>query len=463
MWDCGDQPLSTLAGQDGTILVDTTPPVPVEDLTVNRLLTTVPPGIVIKSRVIWTGSPSADAAEVTVYRKRYGPYPEYDDNGGAPPALPTDPVAEGWSFVNTRPVANLKLEDYIPSRSYWYFCAVTRDSLGNETAPAMAGAVLNYLLGDVSDGGAPPAQGDNVVDVADLTLLGTGYGTVHGQLGYLATLDIGPTDDLSVTGRPTTDDRIDFEDLILFSLNFLEEATAKTVLPSPAPSNVLMATGGEPGAKGETYSVRLELAGDGTLQGLQIPLDWDPDVVEPLSFHGGPLLTAQGGSAIVLSPEPGTIDIALAGARDTGISGAGEIAIAVFRILGPGDPAVTVGNLQGRNADNESVDVTVGLVSSPPDKVIPAVSALRGNYPNPFNPSTTIAFDLAREASVTLSIYGIDGRLVRNLVRGHYAAGGHEEVWDGRDAGGRGVASGTYFYVMETEDLRQTRRMLLVK
>ncbi len=66
------------------------------------------------------------------------------------------------------------------------------------------------------------------------------------------------------------------------------------------------------------------------------------------------------------------------------------------------------------------------------------------NHPNPFNPRTTIRFELPAVGHVRLAIYDVAGRLVRVLVEGEIAAGSHEAAWDGRDAAGRAVPSGSY-------------------
>jgi hypothetical protein len=72
-----------------------------------------------------------------------------------------------------------------------------------------------------------------------------------------------------------------------------------------------------------------------------------------------------------------------------------------------------------------------------------SVLALRA-APNPFNPRTTIRFDLPTAVQVRLAIYDLAGRLVRVLVEGEVAVGSHEAVWDGRDASGRSAPSGSY-------------------
>jgi hypothetical protein len=95
---------------------------------------------------------------------------------------------------------------------------------------------------------------------------------------------------------------------------------------------------------------------------------------------------------------------------------------------------------------------------------VPGAFALHPCYPNPFNPTTTIAYELPRPASVNLFIYDISGRLVRQLKRSVVeGAGKHEVVWNGRDDRGYEVASGTYFYRLEAGDFVETRRMALIK
>ncbi len=85
-------------------------------------------------------------------------------------------------------------------------------------------------------------------------------------------------------------------------------------------------------------------------------------------------------------------------------------------------------------------------------------------YPNPFNPSTTIAFELEAPAGVTLGIYDVAGRLVRTLVAGEVTGPGrHEATWDGRDAGGRTVEAGVYLCRLQAAGQVLTRRMTLLK
>ena len=90
---------------------------------------------------------------------------------------------------------------------------------------------------------------------------------------------------------------------------------------------------------------------------------------------------------------------------------------------------------------------------------------LIGAYPNPFNPSTNIAFTLAQPANVSINVYNISGQFIKTLLFDQpFAKGYHSIAWDGRDTSGRQAASGIYFYRMET-DVADTmiKKMLLLK
>lgn len=92
------------------------------------------------------------------------------------------------------------------------------------------------------------------------------------------------------------------------------------------------------------------------------------------------------------------------------------------------------------------------------------VAQLLPNSPNPFNPQTTIAYDLPNQTAVSLRVFDVSGRLVRVLVDGEVIAEGRNEaIWNGRDDTGRRVASGTYFYRLEAGEYSETKGMALIK
>jgi immune inhibitor A len=94
---------------------------------------------------------------------------------------------------------------------------------------------------------------------------------------------------------------------------------------------------------------------------------------------------------------------------------------------------------------------------------LPQTIALSQNYPNPFNPSTTITYTLSRESDITLSIFDITGRRVITLVDGTVSEGQHTAQWEGTDSYGKPVASGIYFYRVESGEQTQVKKMMLIK
>lgn len=90
-------------------------------------------------------------------------------------------------------------------------------------------------------------------------------------------------------------------------------------------------------------------------------------------------------------------------------------------------------------------------------------ATLLQNAPNPFNPTTTIEFELGRPGTVQLVVHDAAGRRIATLVDGERAAGRHHVQWSGRDADGAAVASGVYFYSLRTADERWVRRMVLIE
>ena len=97
------------------------------------------------------------------------------------------------------------------------------------------------------------------------------------------------------------------------------------------------------------------------------------------------------------------------------------------------------------------------------DPDIPSVTLLDQNYPNPFNPTTTFKFSLAKKTAVSLKVYNVKGQLVKTLAHGLLNAGYHTVLWNGKDNHNSSVASGIYFYRLETGDKTFVRKALLLK
>jgi hypothetical protein len=93
----------------------------------------------------------------------------------------------------------------------------------------------------------------------------------------------------------------------------------------------------------------------------------------------------------------------------------------------------------------------------------PAGFTLEQNYPHPFNPATTIRYQLPKATQAVLKIYNIFGQEVRTVVNARQSAGVNTVVWDGRDESGKEVSSGIYIYRLQTGEFIQNRKLSFVR
>jgi hypothetical protein len=140
---------------------------------------------------------------------------------------------------------------------------------------------------------------------------------------------------------------------------------------------------------------------------------------------------------------------------------------------GPSEHATVVFEAAGYEPDTLELDLAYGAdfctdvqllgIASGAGDGPTVVTSLHANHPNPFNPSTTIRYELGAAADVRLRVFDAAGRRVRTLVDAREGAGPHAVVFDGRDDAGRPMASGVYFYRLEAGAYAQTRKMVLLK
>ena len=109
------------------------------------------------------------------------------------------------------------------------------------------------------------------------------------------------------------------------------------------------------------------------------------------------------------------------------------------------------------------MEVVSNTAAIPEEPQIPDRFNLAGNYPNPFNPSTAIQFELPWASNMELMVYDIRGRLVKDLWKGVIDGGVHELIWDGLDQLGRQVPSGLYIARLVTPEYSKSIKMLLLK
>ena len=112
---------------------------------------------------------------------------------------------------------------------------------------------------------------------------------------------------------------------------------------------------------------------------------------------------------------------------------------------------------------NIMIRAIVGSINSETSEEIAPAPAAVSNYPNPFNPETTIAMNIPSDGYASLKVYNIKGQLVNTLINGFMTAGTNYVTWNGTDDKSNPVTSGIYFYKLETENQTVTSKMIMLK
>jgi hypothetical protein len=114
-------------------------------------------------------------------------------------------------------------------------------------------------------------------------------------------------------------------------------------------------------------------------------------------------------------------------------------------------------------SDTIQVETQTSAVSERGNQGVPSGFVLRPAYPNPFNPATTVAFEIPRPARTQVTVRDVRGRLVRVLADRDFPAGGHKVSWDATDGSGSPVSAGVYVVRLEAEGVNLARKILLAR
>jgi hypothetical protein len=350
--------------------------------------------------------------------------------------------------------------DEVTNRDFWYYVAFVVDACGNIGGVSnKTNGTLNYHLGDTHNG-ATNCVGENLVNTSDISHLGANYGASLAPLDPRNCIDVGPTTNAFVTGRPLTDNLINFEDLLMYAINY-----GTVSRPQDAPVvrasdvNELKLAVPTDRAVGQTFAVELQMKGAGDIQGMSMDLSFNPEVVEAIGVEAGELLARQPAASVVLSAKAGNLDLALLGVG-RGISGEGIVAKALFRTKTAGDPEIGLARVEARNAENGPV----ALGTRPGDvEGAPSRTGIGTIGPNPFAIQTSIQLSLSQDGAVKLAVYDVTGREVKRLVNGAMQAGIRTVQWDGRGNSGSQLPVGFYVLRLEAAGVVQSRPLFIVK
>ena len=305
------------------------------------------------------------------------------------------------------------------------------------------------------------AKDSGTVGVDDFLALVAAFGSSEGDDNYNVQADI------------NDDGSVGVDDFLAFIGSF-----GKTAAVSGKPLVLLpginenaefsLSLGSDGVVAGELVAVDVSLANVEALIGYGFALNYDADKFEFISVASADedLLTSTGGETLFHHVvADGQISVATGMYNGTAVSGGGDIVRFVFRVLYEFE-------------DNARFEIADGLVFDPSQLQNPAVVAgvlelqstprefaLHQNFPNPFNPDTTIKYDLAESADVTLQIYNVLGQVVRTLVASEAQNAGRYQIrWNGMDDRGVSVSSGIYFYQISAEGkFQNVRKLMLLK
>jgi hypothetical protein len=303
---------------------------------------------------------------------------------------------------------------------------------------------------------------DATVDFNDFLTLVQAFGATAGSDRYDLRADL------------NGDDVINFADFLLFSQDF-----NRVAVDAPVSARAGKTAVGDVGDN-QTTAVFLQMAQEAklsqllavdvavedasNLSGWGLSVGFDANLYEFVEAYAPEDdLLQQGGETPVflVHEDQGQIHLANGISGAGAVRGDGQVARLVFRPIGEVETAQfeLIGGalFDAQHLENQ---INPSLIDV---RAVPGQFALGQNHPNPFNPETTITYDLAAGSDVRLDIYSVTGQLVHTLVHAQQSAGRYRVVWQGNDALGRQLASGVYFYRIQTEEFRAVRKLVLLK
>jgi hypothetical protein len=357
-------------------------------------------------------------------------------------------------------------------RNIYYYRIYTMDKAANVvSADDATERATNYYLGDFGSGDGPTPPGSTGYDAA-VTGFDLGWFTTKYWMGVYTPFltptdhlaDIGPTDATNRTfqlpgnryGIPHPDGQVEFEDLMIFSMNYWN-AWGKAIPQTNAPLSSQFALNMQSQVQGDELVVTVNLENNGTsVKGASLALQFDPQYLQVKHVESGTLFGAAGTQAFFASKtENGLVrfDASTLG-TDRTVEYSGDIATIRFDVLRNGNPGLGFTSVKLRDGGNRDIPVQLKTTSVN----TPSAFALSQNYPNPFTPSTVIGYQVAKPSMVTIDVYNTLGAKVATVVSGMHAAGSYQAQLDAS-----ALPSGLYYYTMRAGSFTATRSMTLNK
>ena len=265
------------------------------------------------------------------------------------------------------------------------------------------------------------------------------------------------------------DGKVGIKDLARFARLFAESnaqgVAAKGIVGDPLPGELLFDTNFDNNTKQLEFQV--SVSDVELLAGYAFDVIYDPEAFELITISHGEFLEENGATQLFLQhKENGRVTLAnviMDGINEeTSVTGSGIAATLNFKWIGSGDnKGMQIAEIQFLDAFGTlRMFASLTIENLVP---VPLVFALRDNYPNPFNPTTTIEYALPTTEFVKVDIVNVLGQVVRTLVSEERVAGFHKVIWDGRNTVGSQVSSGVYIYRIKAGSYSAVKRLTLIK
>ena len=296
---------------------------------------------------------------------------------------------------------------------------------------------------------------NGAVDFDDFFAFVDVFGKSSGQAGYDASFD------LDASGDVGFDDFFAFVDVfgVVYSTS------------RPAATAARMAWRPEPGLQVSTFfdgdDIVVDVATDVPAEGVAMALRFDPEAVAVIDAEATSTGLLRGLAPTDrlfgrIDDNPGEVTV-FAHRLDGGVAASGSL----LRVRLQPQPQHSVADtwLEIRELATSGTEGVRSLTAPLTFQVrlVPDHFALHNSYPNPFNPETTITYDIARSVDVRLTIYDVLGQRVRTLTDETLGAGRYRAVWNGLDGSGREAGSGTYFVALVAGEYRSVSKVLLLR
>jgi hypothetical protein len=322
---------------------------------------------------------------------------------------------------------------------------ISTKQFGSDQVKVSSAIFARMTTRTIASSSSPTADfdGDGVVDFKDFFMFADAFGADVADLDY----------DLDGDGN------VGLGDFFVFADAF--GSSAKRIIGKD-----LLALEGrlELDAESTDVGVRLDLSTQALmLRGYAAVVEYDPEAFLLVEVTDAQSVLRGAEDPSLLLQEEAEGQVLLVGSSTGGQkAAAGLLARLHFQPVNPqAEGLFRIREALGRDADGKLGQLLeLGQVNA---RFVPGAYALQPNFPNPFNPSTTLRYQLAEDGPVRLEVFDILGQKVRTLVADLQTAGFHRVVWDSRDDAQRQVAAGVYFSRLQAGEFTQVRKLLLLK